>query len=224
MNKQNLFLCALILLYTLLSTNLFSQQTEFSIQTDYSSGGIQKIMNKNDLYNMNWVFTSDGSLFKWQIDEFAWGLGHVTLTNGSKTETFNWKKVSIINTTTEGIVYEYKFPDFKLSVIRTFNTEGDFTETYRFENTCTSTIKLENIGIYTTFYDNYLAGSKICQINNCNAHVWTGNNSSYINAVRMGGEAPHLGLVLTEGNVENYEIINVIEDKEEKGYSKWQKR
>lgn len=39
-----------------------------------------------------------------------------------------------------------------------------------------------------------------------NAHIWEGDNAAYVNAIRMGGYAPHLGLVLREGEIKSYEI------------------
>lgn len=38
------------------------------------------------------------------------------------------------------------------------------------------------------------------------AHIWCGGQVSYVMGLRMGGIAPHLGLVLTEGSIVNYSI------------------
>ena len=32
-------------------------------------------------------------------------------------------------------------------------------------------------------------------------------SAAYVNALRMGGTAPHLGLVLTEGSIKSYDIL-----------------
>ncbi|MFT3888725.1 MAG: hypothetical protein QM713_11265 [Arachnia sp.] len=40
----------------------------------------------------------------------------------------------------------------------------------------------------------------------CHAHVFCGGTSSYVFARRMGGAAPYLGLVLTEGSLDSYSI------------------
>ena len=44
-------------------------------------------------------------------------------------------------------------------------------------------------------------------------HIWEGENAAYVNALRMGGHAPHLGLVLTKGAVKGYEIWERGRDK-----------
>lgn len=48
--------------------------------------------------------------------------------------------------------------------------------------------------------------SEICLHKRCHAHVFCGENISYICAMRMGGEAPHLGMVLTKGSLSGYSI------------------
>lgn len=64
---------------------------------------------------------------------------------------------------------------------------------------------LGEIGIYTPFNDDYIA-SDICIKERCHTHLFMGENVSYVCALRMGGEAPHLGLVLTEGSLSSYSI------------------
>lgn len=62
-----------------------------------------------------------------------------------------------------------------------------------------------DIGIYTPFNDNY-PGAEECIRARTNVQVWNGESAAYVNALRMGGFAPHLGLVLTEGAIKSYEI------------------
>lgn len=40
----------------------------------------------------------------------------------------------------------------------------------------------------------------------CHTHIYCGENTSYIMALRMGGEAPHLGMALTEGSLSGYSV------------------
>lgn len=63
----------------------------------------------------------------------------------------------------------------------------------------------EQIGIYFPLEDKY-ESSDICIHYRCNTHIFCGGNISYIMALRMGGEAPHLGMVLTEGSLAAYSI------------------
>ena len=81
----------------------------------------------------------------------------------------------------------------------------DLIEEYTFRNDGTEEILLSDIGIYTPFNDNY-PGAQACINMRANAHIWEGDNAAYVNATRMGGYAPHLGLVLREGEIKSYEI------------------
>jgi hypothetical protein len=99
-----------------------------------------------------------------------------------------------------------------VSVKREYVSEHILRETYCFTNTSDFPILtgICDIGIYTPFNDNY-EESRICLRNRCHAHIWCGGTSSYIMALRMGGEGPHLGLMLTRGSLEYYSVAERIE-------------
>ena len=86
--------------------------------------------------------------------------------------------------------------------------EGDVVrEEYSFTNHTEKDVftRLTDIGIYATFNDDYTTAA-VCMTNRCNTHIWCGGEVSYVMALRMGGEAPHLGLVLTEGSLGGYSV------------------
>lgn len=89
--------------------------------------------------------------------------------------------------------------------------DGLVREKYTFTNTTDFDIfiKSGDLGIYTPFSDKY-ESSNVCMTNRCHTHIWCGLNSTYIMALRMGGEAPHLGLILTEGSIETYSVTRDI--------------
>lgn len=64
---------------------------------------------------------------------------------------------------------------------------------------------VESIGIWFPLEDKY-DSSDVCISNRCNTHIFCGGNVSYIMALRMGGAAPHLGMVLLEGSLECYSV------------------
>lgn len=66
-------------------------------------------------------------------------------------------------------------------------------------------IEKNNIKIYTSFNDCY-GSAQECKARRCNSHIWCGGQSSYAMSLRMGGDAPHLGLVLTNGSISGYSI------------------
>ncbi len=81
------------------------------------------------------------------------------------------------------------------------------TEKYTFTNITNYDIftSLRDISIYTPFHDDYKS-SATCMTARCHTHIWCGENISYVMALRMGGESPHLGLVLTEGALSGYSV------------------
>ena len=62
-----------------------------------------------------------------------------------------------------------------------------------------------SIAISFPLQDRY-ADSVTCRDYRCHAHIFCGENTSYIMALRMGGVAPHLGMVLTKGSLSAYSM------------------
>ena len=91
--------------------------------------------------------------------------------------------------------------------VQSEKVDGDIYETYTFTNVTAHDIftSLKDIGIYTTFNDDY-KDSETCMTNRCHAHIWCGEEITYVMALRMGGDAPHLGMVVTEGSIGGYSV------------------
>ncbi|MDR3170300.1 MAG: hypothetical protein LBU17_01585, partial [Treponema sp.] len=101
-----------------------------------------------------------------------------------------------------------KVPDaISISVKREYTPQNSLRETYCFTNKSNFPFftQIGDIGIYTPFNDSYHE-AKFCLHNRCHAHIWCGGTSSHVMALRMGGEAPHLGLVLTKGSLAHYSV------------------
>lgn len=62
-----------------------------------------------------------------------------------------------------------------------------------------------SIGVSFPLQDRY-TDSVTCRDYRCHAHIFCGENTSYIMALRMGGAAPHMGMVLTKGSLSAYSI------------------
>ena len=82
---------------------------------------------------------------------------------------------------------------------------GDVETVWTFTNTTDAPRTLGKFEIMLPFNDNY-PSSQECVYRRCNAHIWTGGDVAWVSGIRMGGEAPHLGWVLTEGCLSGYEI------------------
>lgn len=97
--------------------------------------------------------------------------------------------------------------ELETEVFRSFTEENTLIETYVFRNPTDFDIFTmgTGLGIYTPFPD-YYADSDTCIRECCNTHIWCGKGSSYIMALRMGGKAPHLGMVLREGSLQGYSV------------------
>ncbi|MDC7286563.1 hypothetical protein NXH76_01990 [Blautia schinkii] len=80
-------------------------------------------------------------------------------------------------------------------------------ETYRFTNATSFPVmfKYTDVGIYTTFNDNYEAADE-CLERRCHTHIFCGGEASYVQALRMGGRGPHLGLALKKGSITAYSV------------------
>ena len=126
-------------------------------------------------------------------DAMVWTLA----TNGSQypwvTEKYEWGKT-------------YYDADGEITVNTERRQDGDdIVETYSFTNTSKRKVTLKNIGIYTPFNDNY-PDAKTCMTQRCNAHINANGRGAWVNALRMNGVGPHLGLMVTEGEVTNYDV------------------
>ena len=81
----------------------------------------------------------------------------------------------------------------------------DMVETYTIKNVGKKAVTLRNVGICTPWNDNYPDAS-ICMTSRCNTHIWAGGEAAWVKAVRMNGQGPHMGLVVTKGSITDYEV------------------
>lgn len=87
-------------------------------------------------------------------------------------------------------------------------SEGELVrERYTFTNVTDRYVftSRDSVGIATPFNDNY-EDAAVCLRERCHTHLFCGGEVSYVMALRMGGEGPHLGLVLTEGSLCGYSV------------------
>lgn len=94
-----------------------------------------------------------------------------------------------------------------LSVKREFTEKGLFRETYIFTNSTAFDIFTQEgeVAVAATFNDSY-HDAKTCEEMRCHTHINCGGESSWIMALRMGGYAPHLGLMLIKGSLISYSV------------------
>lgn len=97
--------------------------------------------------------------------------------------------------------------DLSVSVTRTYTEQHTIIENYNFRNETAFDIYTmgNSLGVYTPFPD-YYTDAAVCMTQCCNTHIWCGGSSSYIMALRMGGEGPNLGMILRKGSLQGYSV------------------
>lgn len=168
-----------------------------------STGAIDNLTLENDKFAMKWLVATDGSQYDWIKSDYGWGLGYLTATVDGNSHRYHWNKPS--DDLSHKRKVTYKVGAINIVVNRQMRGD-DLIEEYLFVNTLDKKVSLSEIGIYTPLNDNY-PDAATCLTNRTNAHIWGGENAAYISAIRMGGAAPHLGLVIVEGSIKGYEIF-----------------
>ena len=164
-------------------------------QPDSLRGTLRSIRLEGD--PMAWLLRTDGSQYPWVGESYAWGGGYLTA---------------------DGTVFPWTWQDgrftagpVEIAVTRS-EQEGDLVESYVFTNVSDRAVSLSDIGIYTPFNDNYPAADT-CMTGRCHAHIWPGGTGAWVQAVKMSGRGPGLGLVVTRGAIADYEIWERGNDK-----------
>lgn len=197
MNLAKIYILAL---FTFLSLPLFGASS-IACKTNPNTGALESILIAGDKSDMEWLIATDGTQYDWVKPDYGWGLGFLTETKSGQATNHKWSKPIKIS---GGTVW-YRVGDVEISVNRQ-PKNSSFVETYSFKNIGNLPISLSETGIYTPLNDNY-PDARTCISSRTNVHIWGGENGAYINAMRMGGKAPHLGVVVTEGAFKGYEVF-----------------
>ena len=167
-----------------------------------ATGAISELNIQGDSCNMNWIVATDGSQYPWIKQDYGWGLGYFTETVGQQSVRRKWE--TPVKTRHNPSRCIYREGSIRITVERRPEQDG-LVERYTFTNRGKEAVSLSDIGIYTPFNDNY-PNAEACVSRRAHAHEWPGGHAAYVNVLRMGGFGPHLGLVVTQGAVRDYEI------------------
>lgn len=185
-----------------LAGNLLAGEGALKVRFNASTGALEELNVEGDRYGMNALTATDGTQYPWVKQDYAWGLGYFTQTCGHESVKYAWKVP--VRASVGGMDVCYREGGVSVRVERKA-VGGDWVERYTLTNEERIPLALHDIGIYTPFNDNY-PDARQCVRARVNAHIWDGGSAAYVNALRMGGEAPHLGLVVTEGAIKSYEV------------------
>lgn len=177
---------------------------QWNIHIDGRSGGITHLSHPKDAFGMEWIRQAA-----------PWGTGWARIEG--KTTPWN-RPVRVTKTSATAMEAMYEMPRLQIRVNRELQTDGTIKESYTFKNTGAIPLMFSDdaLGIRLPLVDNY-PGAEICLPARCHVHLWPGGSSSYVNALRMGGNAPNLGLVLTEGSLSSYSIYDRIAHSNDRG-------
>lgn len=180
-----------------------AEESKFLVTFDSETGGIVSMKLDNDPnkgnsdLELNWANGSKNTSANGQnFGDTTWGMG--PLYNAAAPTA-----LEITDTKSEAV---FQTEDTKVEIVRELKEDSSvIEETYTFTNTSDSPVAYEegDLGIYVPFNDYYEA-SNLATERRCNTHIWAGEDYSYIYAVRMGGNGPHVGLVLTQGSMASY--------------------
>ena len=137
----------------------------------------EKIVVDGDKYAMNWILECDGKQYDFLEPRFKWGTFHHPKELAGKIEdSFSRRQ--------DG---------------------DDLVETLVITNISDGPVNLWGATVSLPFNDNY-PDAKECVKRRCNAHLWPFGSAAWVCCMRMGGEAPHLGWMLTKGVFDGYEV------------------
>jgi hypothetical protein len=176
----------------------------WDLQIDGRSGGLTRLVHPKDSFGMNWIRPSA-----------LWGTGWADI--GGKLLMWD-RPFAFRRTGPREMEAVYTLPSLRIRVRRHVDAQDRLHESFTFENTGKELLVFGEGGlaILAPLFDTY-PGAELCQTHRCHAHLWMGGTSAYINALRMGGAAPHLGLVVTQGSLNHYSIHNRVAHSNDRG-------
>jgi hypothetical protein len=175
----------------------------FSVGLD-DHGLITSLRAPSDPLKMDWV-REEGP---------AWGLP-MTREHG---KLVTWDAPTIATLSDHAEELHFKHGPFDLVLKQSLSSEGKLLQSYTLRNTSAVPVSLAegDFGIRIPLPDNY-PDAATALTERSNVHVWTGGSVAWVEAIRMNGHGPHLGLVLTEGALTAYSITDRPWDSNDRG-------
>lgn len=190
----------------------------FEATFDDTTGAILGIRHPGDSSGMNWA---EGDV-PWGLPALFPQAAH--LDSPEKIRACLFRTVSVEQDDTAAaadgaedcrrVCAVYEKNSVRVTALRVLEDDGSLRETYEVENLGAAELFLREgeLGIFTPFNDD-IKDARTSLRSRCHTHLWCGGGTSYVNAVRMSTEPPHLGLVLTEGALQGYSVFRETKDR-----------
>ncbi len=109
------------------------------------------------------------------------------------------------------MIARYELGDLQIEVTRRL-VDDEFNEIYLFRNNGHAALPFGGsddlgVAIVLPFNDHYTSSKDVLE-HRAHTHIWCGGASSWVATLRMGGRAPHLGLVVTHGAFQAYSVVD----------------
>jgi hypothetical protein len=178
----------------------------FEIELDVSTGSIVAVRHPRDAARMNWI--SGPANAPWQSRSVQWGLGYADL-GKTMLHRGRWEAPVEFAVEPQRSRSVYRVGALEVAVTRLLQDDA-LVERYRFTNRGDTALPMAGgrnaCAIAAPFNDHY-TGSADVMDGRCHAHLWMGGTSAWVATLRMGGRAPHLGLVLDTGALTGYSVV-----------------
>jgi len=189
------------------------ENSHFHLVCSDQDGSMRSLVLKADKRGMNWLPDTDAE--RWIPAGKRWGLGFATIAD----RKYVWRTGRQVHGNSDASTFEYRLDrassfedaeerlDLTLTVQRRLVGET-VEETFIFTNNGDTYVNLDELGIYSTFYDAYPVIRQGALAYRAHMHIWTGGDLSYIRCIRMNAKGPHLAMLTVEGRVEEYQVEN----------------
>lgn len=167
----------------------------------FADGGISSVVINADEAQMNWI--KPGRNFAVPSDERNaryFGGSNFKLVSFSESEN---NAVAEFRVGSDG--WQTRKGEFTAKTEYAFDENGNFSVSTEFTNRTPYDIFFSegDLCVNFNFFDDYF-DANTCITSRCNTHIFCGDDSSYVLALRMGESNLNLGLVVTEGGLKSY--------------------
>jgi len=129
-----------------------------------------------------------------------------------------WRTPVVVRSTGHSNELLFVHNHLTLRLRQSIEPDEQLTQSYTLTNTSKAAIKLAegDFGIRIPLPDNY-PDAITALTRRSNVHIWTGGSTAWMNAIRMNGNGPHLGMVLSQGALTSYSIADRPWDSNNRG-------